>query len=379
MYLKTILAALALVSTPATFAQFPSVEDEVRDSWIVVLKNDVAKRNVRSIARSMASQSRGKLKFVYKNSIKGFSIKAPQQAMEKLLQNNPNIAYIEADAVAYAFAKPPNKGKDSTTDDGGSSAPPQETPWGIAYTTNNLSPTPNHIERAWVIDSGIDMDHPDLNVDTGLCGNFVTRGKSTCDDGNGHGTHVAGTIAAINNDEGVVGVAPGVTVVSVRVLDNNGSGSYAGVIAGVDMVAQYGEIGDVANMSLGGPVSNALDDAVRSASQAVKFVIAAGNSNDDASNYSPARVNGPNIYTISAVSEDRSLASFSNFGSVVDYAAPGVAIKSTWKGGGYNTISGTSMAAPHVAGLLISGGIASSGLEPVVNDKDDSLESIARR
>jgi len=380
MKFKVLAVSLALIQSQFIYAQ-PSVEDEVRDSWIVVLKDEVEKRNVRSMARAMAADSRGKLKFVYKNSIKGFAIKAPRQAIEKLLQNNPMIDYIESDGVAYASAKPPGKGKDTTNDGGGdSNPPPQITPWGISYVTNGQSAVTPFLARAWIIDTGIDMDHPDLNVDQGLCGNFVSRGKSTCDDGNGHGTHVAGTIAAIDNSEGVIGVAPGATVVSVRVLDNNGSGSYSGVIAGVDMVAQYSGPDDVANMSLGGPASDALDAAVKAAAQKVKFVIAAGNSNADAANYSPARIKDePNVYTISAVASNNSLATFSNFGAVIDYAAPGVGIESTWKGGGYNTISGTSMAAPHVAGLLISGGIATSGLELVNDDKDDSQESIARR
>jgi subtilisin family serine protease len=121
-------------------------------------------------------------------------------------------------------------------------------------------------------------------------------------------------------------------------------------------VGEFGNPGDVANMSLGGPVSTALDAAVLAASGNVKFFLAAGNEADEADNHSPARAEGPNIYTIAAIAEDLSFASFSNYGRPpVDFAAPGVAILSTWKDGGYNSISGTSMASPHAAGVGLLG------------------------
>jgi len=164
-------------------------------------------------------------------------------------------------------------------------------------------------------------------------------------------------------------------VAAVRVLDRRGSGSNSGVIAGVDYVAANGSNGDVANMSLGGGISTALDNAVISAaSTGVKFVLAAGNESQDANNSSPARANGNNVYTISAMDINDNFAYFSNYGSPVDYCAPGVAVFSTWKGGGYNTINGTSMAAPHAAGVLLLGNASTSGF--VNNDPDGSPDPI---
>ena len=212
-----------------------------------------------------------------------------------------------------------------------------------------------------VLDPGIQLDHPDLNVDVARSRTFL--GKGGPGDENGHGTHVAGTIAARDNTIGVIGVAPGAPVVAVRVLDRRGSGSVSGVVAGVDYVAQNGRPGDVANMSLGGGVSTTLDNAViAAASGGVRFALAAGNERDDANNHSPARANGPNVYTVSSFAIGDNWSSFSNYGNPpVDYAEPGSSIKSTWTGSGYNTISGTSMATPHLAGILLQGAVGNGG------------------
>lgn len=217
-------------------------------------------------------------------------------------------------------------------------------------------------------------------IGLGVIGEFnaFTSGKDgrSLDDGNGHGTHVAGTIAAKDNTEGVIGVAAGATVIPVKVLGARGSGSYSGVIAGADHVAANGTAGDVANMSLGGPISVALEDAIASAAQnGIRFMLAAGNESQDANNVSPARINGNNIYTISSMSQGDNWSSFSNFGNPpVDYCAPGSAIKSTWKKGGYKTISGTSMATPHAAGVLLLGNASIDGT--VNGDPDASPDSI---
>ena len=154
-----------------------------------------------------------------------------------------------------------------------------------------------------------------------------------------------------------------------RVLDRRGSGSYSGVIAGIDYVASICNSSDVANMSLGGGKSTTVNNAVITASASCPFVLAAGNESTDAGTTSPASAEGPNIYTISAFSIGDNWASFSNYGSVVDYAGPGVGINSTWKGGGYRSISGTSMAAPHTAGVLLAGTIVTNG---TVNGDPDS-------
>ncbi|QIA07722.1 S8 family serine peptidase [Draconibacterium halophilum] len=312
----------------------------------------------------------GELGHMYGTALKGFSVKiAPGQL--KKLENEPSVAYIEADKVV-SLAPPPGKGPNKGDGgDTGGETPTQETPWGITRVGGAAVGTG---KVAWVIDSGIDLDHPDLNVNTGLSKDFTNSRKAGADDENGHGTHVAGTIAAIDNNEGVVGVAAGASVVAVRVLDRRGSGTISGVVAGVDYVANNASSGDVANMSLGGGVSTTLDAAVLAASSSCTFVLAAGNESDNANNHSPARVNGTNIYTISACDINDNWAYFSNYGSGVDYCAPGYSILSTWKNGGYNTISGTSMAAPHAAGVLLMGSKNSDG--SVNGDPDGNADSI---
>ncbi|MBP2616404.1 S8 family serine peptidase [Chryseobacterium jejuense] len=231
----------------------------------------------------------------------------------------------------------------------------QETPWGITRIGGAGDGTG---KTAWVIDSGIDLDHPDLNVDTQRSVSFA--GDNNPDDGNGHGTHVAGTIAALNNNIGVVGVAAGAKVVALKVLKNDGFGDFSWTVSALDYVYANASVNDVVNMSLG-PANGRLrlsttDQAVlKVAEKGIKTAIAAGNSYDDANYYSPAAVNHANIYTISAIAQGDYWAYFSNYGTCVDYAAPGYQVKSTWLNGGYNTISGTSMASPHAAGVLLLG------------------------
>jgi len=161
----------------------------------------------------------------------------------------------------------------------------------------------------------------------------------------------------------------------VRVLDRQARGTVSGVIAGVNYVAANGDKNDVANLSLGGGISPTLDEAVLEASQKVYFVLASGNKADDADNYSPGRVDGPNVYTISAMDRNDNWAYFSNYGIHVDYCAPGVGIYSTYKNGKFAILSGTSMAAPHVAGILLLGDIKTDGF--VKNDPDENPDPIA--
>jgi subtilisin family serine protease len=290
------------------------------------------------------------------------------------LRNDSRVLSIEQDQT---MGISPYKGKPGG---GGGGTTGQQTPYG---TTRVGGGTTASTHTAWVIDTGIDLDHPDLNVDVANSISFLTGGggADSPDDQHGHGTHVAGTIGAKNNTIGSLGVAPGTLVVAVRVLDRRGSGSTSGVIAGVDYVEANASSGDVANMSLGGGVSTALDNAViRAANSGVKFALAAGNESDDANNHSPARANAPNIYTISALDGRNAnnpdlWAYFSNYGNPpIDYCAPGYGIYSTWKDGGYNTISGTSMAAPHAAGVLLLGNPRTDGY--VNGDPDNEPDPI---
>ncbi len=322
------------------------------------------------------SLSADDIQAVYAFSIEGFAAVLNEDQLQQLGQD-PRVKSIEQDYLII-MAPPPGRGPGGGDGEEGGTSPAEETPYGISRVGGGATYTGSGV--AYILDSGIDLDHEDLNVDASRGFNAITRGKDaeSLDDLNGHGTHVAGTVAAIDNEVGVIGVAAGATVVPVKVLDRRGSGSYSGVISGVDFVGANGSNGDVANMSLGGPVSQALDDAVVDASQQVAFSLAAGNSDTDANGSSPARANGPNIYTVSAMDSNDDFAYFSNYGNPpVDYCAPGVSIKSTWNDGGYNTISGTSMAAPHVCGLLLWGNISSDGT--VNGDPDGNADPIAHR
>ena len=341
-------------------------------------KRQAAMKTATSKILKRTGISDGEVHRVYGTAIKGFSVMIPPGQLKKL-QDDPSVNYVEKNqkvTLIHPTKKP--SGTPGGGNNGGGGSTGQEIPWGITRVkgTDTVSYSGDNV--AWIIDTGVDLDHPDLNVDASR-GALFARAKSF-DDDNGHGTHVAGTIAAINNDFGVIGVAPGATVIPVKVLDRHGSGWYDDVIAGVNYVEANGASGDVANMSLGGPPSQALDDAVIAASAKVKFAIAAGNDDDFAGNYSPARITDNeniynNIYTISAMDSNNKFASWSNWGNPpVDYCEPGVNITSTWKDGGYNTISGTSMATPHLAGILLLGSVKSGGT--VSGDPDENADTI---
>lgn len=268
------------------------------------------------------------LKTTFGYALQGFVAKLSDEQLREL-KNDPRVKSIEQDYL-IALAPPPGKGNGG----GGGSSDPQTTPWGISRVGGAVSGAG---QTAWIIDSGIDLDHPDLNVDVTRSRTFVTSGRDSrsADDGNGHGTHVAGTVGALDNNIGVVGVAPGANLVALKVLDSRGSGQFSWTVQALDYVAANGSPGDAVNMSLG-PRSRYTDSAVDQAtlnvaSLGINIAIAAGNSNDDASFYSPARVNHPNVYTISNMTINEVLASSSNYGSPVDYAAPGTSILSTWK------------------------------------------------
>lgn len=379
----TVLFAVALltacskdeaVSEPTDVNAMNTFDEPISGQYIVVYSDQTKQMNnkkaVQDKTQSILSEAGiadAEILNVYANALNGATLRLTE-AQAGALKRNTSIAYVEQDRVV-TLAPPGGDGEVTASST-------QETPYGITRVNGVTGYTGTGV--AWVIDTGIDLDHEDLNVDASRGFNAFTRGRDgkSLDDGNGHGSHVAGTIAALNNSVGVIGVAPGATVIPVKVLDSRGSGSYSGVIAGVDHVAANGSSGDVANMSLGGPVSQALDDAVLAASQnGIKFALAAGNDSDDANNYSPARVNGTNIYTISAMDSSDVFAYFSNYANPpVDYCAPGVSIKSTWKDGGYNTISGTSMAAPHAAGVLLLGNVATDGY--VTGDLDSNPDPI---
>jgi serine protease len=271
---------------------------------------------------------------VYSAALRGFAARLTATQIDEF-ENDAYTAYVERDGPMAIVA--------------------QTLPWGInnvdadssSTVAGNGSGSITNV-NAYIIDTGIDA-HSDLNVVGHV--NFASGPNRDC---HGHGTHVAGTTAAKDNTSDVVGVAPGAKLTGVKVLGCGGTGSTSGVIAGVEWVTANAVKPAVANMSLGGSTSAALDTAVRnSAASGVFYALAAGNDGASACNSSPARAGaGTNngIMTVAATSSTDTEASWSNYGSCVDIWAPGVRILSTRKGGGTTTLSGTSMASPHGAG-----------------------------
>ncbi len=327
---------------------------KVTSSNINVIQEELEKEAQKLLSEVKIEQK--EFDYSYVNAIKGVAVKLTDDEVAKL-RTSSKVDYIEQDQlITVSMGGPPGGGG------GGGGSASQTTPWGIPRVNGGVDGTG---KVAYILDSGIDASHPDLNVDLTNGFNAFNSGPDAdlTFDGSGHGTHVAGTVGAIDNGIGVIGVAANATVVPVKVLNRRGSGSNSGVIAGVDHVSVQSDC-DAANMSLGGGISTALDNAVVAASSNCPFALAAGNSSAPANNSSPARAQGPNIYTVASMTSSDTWSSFSNYGAgdnPVDYIAPGSSVLSTYKGDGYATLSGTSMASPHVCGILLLGNISNGG------------------
>lgn len=372
------LATTALAG-PILRVSNSGASDLIPDKYIVVLKDELTDAQVaqhesriarfhRNSARDLSgAASHGlKSKFKFRKSgFQGYSGGFDKATLQEILKS-PEVAFVEQDAIIRL-----------STEQTGST-------WGLDRISHKNFATPYTYaydgatagagSKVYVIDTGININHDEFREANGTSratwgGNFVDSSNS---DGNGHGTHCAGTVAGKT-----YGVAKKAKVVAVKVLSAGGSGSTSGVVNGMNFVAQNGKANfDVASMSLGGGFSAAINKAVDGIHNAgITVVVAAGNENRDASLVSPA--SAPLAITVAAMDKANTRASFSNFGKLIDIWAPGVDVLSAWIGSNTatRTISGTSMACPHVAGLaayLISG--VSGGLAPAaVATKIDTL------
>jgi subtilisin family serine protease len=367
LFVLVAASVLMLGSCERTSDEFPQNEEQsfvstlpgdiIPGQYVVLLKDGVtsiksAKLNYRDAQVMMVKEMQKVLSVsditareplnVYTASTEGFAVKLSESEADAL-KTNSSVMGVWPDRMIILKKPAPVP----------TPIPAEVTPPGITRVGGGTTYTGT--KKAWIIDTGIDLTHPDLNVDAASGKTFVLR-TTTPNDDNGHGTHCAGIVAAIDNTVGVVGVAAGAKVVPVKVLDKRGSGAMSVIIAGVDFVIANGVAGDAVNMSLGGGIYEPLDLKVAEMGTKGLFVaLAAGNESDDANNHTPARTNGVNIYTISACDVNDNFASFSNYGNPpIDYCAPGVSILSTYKGGILATMSGTSMAAPHACGVLLA-------------------------
>jgi aqualysin 1 len=381
MLLLTAAVAMLVAFAGAVLAQDPrtasldSAEgDVIQDRYIVVLKDGVSQASER-VAGDQARRLGLEVSQTYRHALKGYAARIPAERLDDV-RADPSVAYVEPDKLV------------ETTE--------QTLPYGIDLIDADVSSTAagNHEGEvsgvnAYIIDTGIDRNHSDLNVVNHV--NFTGRKNRDC---NGHGTHVAGTVAARDNDEAVVGVAPGAPLIGVKVLGCNGYGSTSNVIKGVDWVTENADVDGpddtlgnsddhpaIANMSLGGRTSKALDQAVRkSAASGVFYSVSAGNDGRSACKQSPARAGaGTNngIMTTAATNQSDREASFSNHGSCVDVWAPGVNVLSTRLGGGTVAYSGTSMASPHVGGTGALYLFAHTGVTAAAVEEQLKADSVA--
>ncbi|MBP2405749.1 S8 family peptidase [Streptomyces syringium] len=337
------LLALPAGAAPAEGTVYgANAKGAIDGSYIVMLKDgksaeSVGAKAVTAEGKDLAKRYGGKLNRTYDSALRGFSASGLDETEAKRLAADPSVAKVVQN---HRF-----------TATGTQEAPPS---WGLdridqadakgdgKYTYPDGA---GEGVTAYVIDTGVRISHKDFGG-RASSGFDAIDNDDNADDGNGHGTHVAGTIAGTAH-----GVAKKAKIVAVRVLDANGSGSTEQVVAGIDWVVKNHKGPSVANMSLGGGADEALDAAVKRAVAAgVTFAVAAGNESSDAGKGSPSRV--PEAITVASTTKDDQQSDFSNYGSVVDLYAPGSDITSAWNDSdsGTKTISGTSMATPHVAG-----------------------------
>lgn len=384
LFLAVFVVGISIAAQTVSAKTFDDKLDVIPGQYIVVFNDKVA--NADSESESIAKARNLERMHIYNHAIKGFTARMSGVELEKM-KNDPRVDFVAEDRAVYIseFASDSDEEsfyeKESPFNSSGKSVaqvqPPQTIPTGIDRINAESLLNKGALVGVAVIDTGIELSHPDLKTNIIANKNCLSNTRNGNDD-NGHGTHVAGTIAALNNGIGVVGVAPEAKLIAVKVLNRNGSGTWSSVICGIDWVtanvSKY-KI-KVANMSLGGsgtsdnncgstnndPMHKAI---CKSRDAGVTYVVAAGNENKSASLSVPASYNDA-VITVSALADsdgisgglgsptyygdDDTFATFSNYGSIVDLGAPGVDIYSTYKGGGYAALSGTSMATPHVSG-----------------------------
>ncbi len=341
--LATAISAVVLSGSVAAQAEFRLSERPIEGHYIVVLKDDIArldneagsKPRVSDMALQMANQYGLQVKHSYTAVLRGFATAANDKALERLLLDD-RVAYVEEDGIVTASAT------QSGATWGLDRSDQRDLPLNGSYVYDTTASNVN----AYIVDTGVLGSHTQFSGR--MIGGYtaISDGNGT-NDCNGHGTHVAGTVAGTTH-----GIAKGARISPVRVLGCNGSGTNSGVIAGMDWVANNHTKPAVANMSLGGGASTSTDDAVaRMVNAGVTVVVAAGNDNGNACSYSPARA--ASAITVGSTANNDARSSFSNYGSCLDIFAPGSSITSAWhtSSSATNTISGTSMASPHVAGV----------------------------